>query len=76
VSVGYFAHGTKTGHDRNAEGRFQEKVRRKTWLIVRASDGVPLQGCVGLGAARAKLAWWNERGPFAVLMRGGVEVGS
>ena len=57
---------------RDAEGKYQSKVQRRSYRVVRISDGVTLHGCQNLEQATEKLDFWNEGGLFARIERGGL----
>ena len=70
-----FMHGVQRVPDtaiRDAEGKYQSKVQRRSWRVVRNSDGVTLHGCPNLEQATEKLNFWNEVGLFARIERGGL----
>jgi hypothetical protein len=57
---------------RDNQGRYESKVQRRTWRVVRALDGVTLYGCPTREQAEAKLVVLNTYDAnFARIERGG-----
>jgi hypothetical protein len=76
VTAALFMHGVASQSEatiRDNAGRYESKVQRRTWRVVRASDGVVLYGCPSRDAAEAKADFLNEQHPASVRVeRGGM----
>lgn len=57
---------------RDTTGRYESRVERRTWRVVRAVDGVLLVGCPSREQAEAKAAFFNEAHPGSVRVERGV----
>ena len=75
MTAALFMHGVASQSDetiRDNQGRYESRVERRTWRVVRAVDGVLLVGCPSRDAAEAKADFFNEQHPASVRVeRGG-----
>lgn len=76
VTAALFMHGVQRVSDatiRDNAGRYESKIQRRTWRVVRAVDGVVLYGCPSREQAESKAVFLNEQHPASVRVeRGGL----
>lgn len=76
MTAALFMHGVssvKLAELQMRRNRYESKVQRRTWRVVRAADGVVLYGCPSREQAESKAAFLNEQHPASVRVeRGGL----
>lgn len=76
MTAALFMHGVQRVSDatiRDNAGRYESKIQRRTWRVVRAVDGVVLYGCPSREQAESKAVFLNEQHPASVRVeRGGL----